>query len=349
METNEIRQLVQHLADVATPLAVARLYALSDLSYEGLEEFRRVWPHIPVQRRRQIVGFLIDIMESSFEVDFESVLCVCLGDSDEEVRSRSVAGLWESEDVSLVAPLLEMARNDPSARARAAAVGVLGQFVLLGELGRISSGCQAGIEDVLLALFRSPDESVEVRRRAVEALAYSSREEVHGIIESAYYDGDQVMRVAAVFAMGRNLDPQWEPLLMDELRSHDPELRYEAARACGELELAPAIPQLAELLNDEDREVHEASIWALGQIGSQKARHILEAHYEALGAADRALRDAVEEALSELALNSGAIQFPLYEYDVDAERDVDSWADDWLSDVLDDGVDETAFDGFDDD
>jgi len=344
METIDIRQLMQHLADEDAPLAVAQLYTLSDLSYEGVEEFCRVWPHISAQRRRQIVGFLFDIAESSFEVDFESIFCACLGDSDEEVRSRSVDGLWESEDVSLVAPLLDMAQNDPSVRARAATVGVLGQFVLLGELDRIAPQYQIEIEDVLLALFRAPGESVEVRRRAVEALAYSSRKELPGVIESAYYDSDRLMRVAAVFAMGRNLDPQWEPLLLDELRSHDAELRYEAARACGELELAPAIPQLAELLTDEDREVQEASIWALGQIGGQKARHILEAHYEEIDQADEALRDAVEEALSELSLASGAAQFPLVDYDADAEGKNGDWADDWLGGVLDDKVDDIDLD-----
>jgi len=349
METTEINQLLQHLADEKTPLAVARLYSLSDLSEEKVAQFRRVWPRIPVERRRQIVGFLFDIAESSFEVDFESVFCACIDDQDEEVRSRSVEGLWESEDVSLIAPLLEMAQNDPSVQVRAATVGVLGQFVLLGELDRISPQYQMAIENVLLAVFRSPSESAEVRRRAVEVLAYSSRKEVPGVIENAYYHNDRLMRVAAVFAMGRSLDTQWEPLLLDELRSHDPESRYEAARACGELELVSAIPQLAELLADQDREVQEVSIWALGQIGGQKARQILEAHYETVDKGDDALREATEEALSELALASGAVQFPLYEYGVDTEGETGGWAEDWLDGVLDSGADEAALEDLNDD
>ena len=349
MEIAEINQLLQHLADEEAPLAVARLYSLSDLSEENVVQFRRVWPRIPVERRRQVVSFLFDIAESSFEVNFEPVFCACIDDPDEEVRSRSVEGLWESEDVSLVVPLLEMAENDPAVRARAAALGVLGQFVLLGELDRISPQHRMTIEDALLSVFRSPGESVEVRRRAVEALAYSSRKEVPGVIESAYYHNDRLMRVAAVFAMGRSLDSQWEPLLLDELRSHDPELRYEAARACGELELASAIPQLAELLADEDREVQEASIWALGQIGGQMARQILEAHYETVDKGDDALREATEEALSELALASGAVQFPLYEYGEGTESETGGWAEDWLGGVLDSRADEAALEDPNDD
>jgi hypothetical protein len=237
-----------------------------------------------------------------------------------------------------------MAQNDPAVRARAATIGVLGRFVLLGELGRISPQRQTAIEDVLLALFRSPAEGVEVRRRAVEALAYSGGKEVPGVIESAYDHDDQLMRVSAVFAMGRSLDEQWESVLLDELRSHDPEMRYEAARACGELALASAIPQLEKLLTDSDREVQEASIWALGQTDSQKARHILEAHLETIDEADGALREAVEEALSEQALASGAVRFPLYGYDAKAEGKPAGWGEDWLDGVVGGAVDENSND-----
>lgn len=349
METIETDQLMRLLADVETPLSVAQLYRLSDLSEQELARFQHAWPQVPIERRRQIVGFLIEIAESNFEVDFEPIFCVCIGDADEEVRARSMEGLWESEEPSLIEPLLEMAQNDPAVRARAAAASALGRFVLLGELDRLSSQRQATIEDTLLTLIRSTEESLEVRRRAVEALAYSGRRQVRSVIENAYYHEARVMRVAAVFAMGRSLDPYWEPLLLDELRSDDPELRYEAACACGKLELASAIPRLAKLLTDEDREVQEACIRALGQIGGQKARQILEARCEAVDQDDEALREAIEKALSELALVSGAVQFPLYEYDMDTEDETGSWAEDWLSGVLDNGPDEMDFEDLDDD
>jgi len=246
---------------------------------------------------------------------------------------------------------LDMAQNDPAVPVRAAAASALGRFVLLGELDRLPAQRQRAIEEVLLTLIRSHGEDIEVQRRAVEALACSSREEVLTIIESAYQHQDRRMRVAAVFAMGRNLDTQWEPLVLDELHSHDPELRFEAARACGELELVAAVPRLAELLDDPDREVQEASIWALGQIGSQKARQILEACYEIIVRDDEAFREALEEALSEAALVSGAVRFPFYEYEIDAEPETDSWADEWLGGViqdrLDDEVDTTLLDNSD--
>ena len=352
VETTGINLLIRHLADEETPLAVARLYHLSDLSEEELAQFRRAWPDIPLERRRRALGFLIDIAESNLEVDLEPVFRTCIRDADKEVRARAVEGLWECEDEDLIEPLLSMAQNDSAVLVRAVAVSALGRFVLLGELGRLSPQRQMAIEEILLALVRSSGECVEVRQRAVEALAYSSRNEVPGIIESAYYHQDRRMRVAAVFAMGRNLDARWQPLLLDELRSHDSELCYEAARACGELELISAVPRLAELLDDPDREIQEVSIWALGQIGGPTARQVLQAHYEAIDQEDEALREAIEDALGEVALASGAVQFPLYEYKVDAEPETSGWAEDWISGVIgkrpDDKAEDTLLDGFND-
>jgi HEAT repeat protein len=333
MEKVVIDRLMRHLADVKAPLAVAQLYQLSDLSGPTLARFRETWPQIPVERRRKILGFLTEIAETNFEVNLEPVFRVCITDPDEEVRVGSIEGLWESEDESLIASFLDMAQSDPTVPVRAAAASALGQFVLLGELDRLPAQQRSLIEEILLNLIRSPEESIDVRRRALEALACSSREEVTAIIENAYSHDDRRMRVAAVFAMGRSLDAQWEPLLLDELQSHDPELRYEAARACGELELASALSSLAELLEDPDREVQEASIWALGQIGGQTAHQILQTHYQTIPKDDRALRQALEEAFDEVILASGTVQFPLYGYQTDVESERGSWADDWLDGV----------------
>ncbi|MFZ5915898.1 MAG: HEAT repeat domain-containing protein [Chloroflexota bacterium] len=334
MKTTNIGQLMHLLADTGQPLAVSQLYHLSDLAGERLAQFRQTWAKIPVERRRQILGFLIEITESNLEVDFTTAFGACLNDDDGEVRALCVEGLWESESPELFERLLDMAQHDPFETARAAAVTALGRFVLLAELGHLSAQSRQAAEETLLALYHSASQGIEVRRRAVEALAASERPELPGIIESAYYDPDRRMRVSSIFAMGRSLDPQWEPLLLDELRSHDAECRYEAARACGEIALESAIPRLALLLQEEDREVQEASIWALGQIGGQQARQILEEFLDSLDLLEETLREAVEDALSDLALAAGVMQFPLYDYPVDSELPTASWGEDWISGVL---------------
>jgi hypothetical protein len=163
---------------------------------------------------------------------------------------------------------------------------------------------------------------VEVRRRAVESIAYLSDERVREIIEAAYYDDDERMRVSAVFAMGRSADPLWSSIVLKELESPYPEMRYEAARACGELEISDAVPILANLVEDQDREVQEAAIWALGNIGGNEARRILESCYIT---GDDFLREAVEEALDQLELLSASFNIPFHELESDVYEDADPY------------------------
>jgi HEAT repeat protein len=265
---------------------------------------------------------LVEIAEASFEVDFNAVFRFCLKDEDEKVRGMAIEGLWEDEDVSLIDPLINMMREDPSIQVRAKAATSLGRFVLLGELREIDTEKAAVVSEALLGVILSPNEDVEVRRRAVESIAYLSDERVREIIEAAYYDDDERMRVSAVFAMGRSADPLWSSIVLRELESPYPEMRYEAARACGELEISDAVPILANLVEDQDREVQEAAIWALGNIGGNEARRILESCYVT---GDDFLREAVEEALDQLELLSASFNIPFHELESDVYEDADPY------------------------
>jgi len=72
-------------------------------------------------------------------------------------------------------------------------------------------------------------------------------------------------------------------------------MRYEAALACGLLAEEAAVPHLDPLLEDEDVEVREVTIAALGEIGGRQARAVLLRYLED---PSRGMREAVEEALS---------------------------------------------------
>ena len=127
----------------------------------------------------------------------------------------------------------------------------------------------------------------------------------------AYYDEDEKMQSSALFAMGRSADPYWRKLLVQELDNPNPELRFEAARACGELENPLAVSQLIQMTADDpDREVQQAAVWALGRIGGREAREALEACYES---DDEVLSVAAAEALDEMDLLGESSGIPLYE------------------------------------
>jgi HEAT repeat protein len=166
-------------------------------------------------------------------------------------------------------------------------------------------------EQALLETLRSAEEDFEVRRRAVEAIAYSGEAGVRDIIEAAYYDEDEKMQSSALFAMGRSADLYWSKLLVRELDNPNPELRFEAARACGELETQQAVSRLIQMsMSDPDREVQQAAVGALGRIGGREAREALETFYES---EDEVLSEAAAEALDEMDLLGESVAIPLYE------------------------------------
>jgi HEAT repeat protein len=318
----DFRELLRQIGDSQTAFPIVMLYSLSGMDEFRERLFREAWPTIGLERRRRIITSLVEIAEASFEVDFNAIFRFCLKDEDEKVREMAIEGLWEDEDISLIDPLIKMMREDPSIQVRAKAATSLGRFVLLGELKETDIEKAASVSEALLEVILSPNEDVEVRRRAVESIAYSSDERVREIIEAAYYDDDERMRVSAVFAMGRSADPLWSSIVLEELESPHPEMRYEAARACGELEILDAIPILAGLVEDPDREVQEAAIWALGNIGGDEARRILEYCYVT---GDDFLREAVEEALDQLELLSASFNTPFYELESDIYEDADPY------------------------
>ncbi len=302
---SDFEKLLQEIGDTENRLSIASLYDLSWMDRAEMDLFREVWPSMAVERRQSIIRFLVEIAEASFEVNFGSVFRFCLSDEDERVRTAAIEGLWEDNDTALIKPLISLLRDDPSVSVRAGAATSLGRFVLLGELAKIKVRYFVLLQEALLETIHSSVEATEVRRRAVEAIAYCGADGVREIIETAYYDEDEQMRTSAVFAMGRSADPAfWSDLVISELQSSEPEMRYEAATASGELELADATPFLANLVSDPDREVQGAAIWALGQIGGDEARRILYDCYQEQVDGE-SLRQAVEEALEHLEFISG--------------------------------------------
>ena len=211
---------------------------------------------------------------------------------------------------------------------RAAAAGALGRFVYAGELEDIPAHKVTPVIRALKGVFGNAAEALDVRRRALEALGFLSSEEVGGLISQGYQHADQQMRLSAVFAMGRSADDeQWGATVVKELLSSDPEMRFEAARACGELEYVPAIRGLTDLLDDVDEEVQRAAVWSLGQIGGDKARQLLTAVLESDA---EHLHEDAEAALDELEFKGNNLDFTLFDFEDDDE---DEW-------VLDQEIDE---------
>ncbi|GBD11381.1 hypothetical protein HRbin23_01044 [bacterium HR23] len=292
-----LERYLADISDTSRPLKHTVLAGLSGLTPEEVEAVQRVWPTIPVERRRQIVERLSAMAEERVEMDFSPLFRLALKDPDEEVRALAVGGLWECEDRSLITPLLTLLKCDASPKVRSAAAQGLGKFAGMAVEGHLPPHEGKRILDALVATFRNPKEDVEVRRRALEALAVFPDPVAHDLIRQAYESADPRLRQSAVYGMGRNGDGQWHAVIIKELASPNPAMRYEAAGACAELGEESLVVHLLPLLQDEDLEVRLNAIRALGAIGGNLAKKNL---LQLLKSPDATVRDAAQDALEQL-------------------------------------------------
>ncbi|MBS3783832.1 MAG: HEAT repeat domain-containing protein [Anaerolineae bacterium] len=283
----------------------ALLCYLSGLDAADAEQVREVWTDLPEALRLELTSLLMKMAEADFTLNFDAIFRIAMEDESPDVRKIGIEGLWEDHDVRLVPRLTERLRGDESAAVRAAAAESLGRFILLGELQKIRPKPRDLAYQALLEACQGKDEALDVQRRALESLAYVCSETVIAAIREAYASPQEKLRISAVFAMGRSADTRWEQEVQQELFSINPEMRYEAARACGELQVSEAVLMLEELTEDTDTEVQEAAIWALGQIGGDKAREILERHRHT---SDEAVQSAAEAALEEFEFLHGDLE-----------------------------------------
>jgi HEAT repeat protein len=282
----------------------AALTFLSDLDSSERSDLRANWASLPTERRRYIVQELVDIAEDNIDLDFRHVFLVALEDRDPEVRTTAVEGLYEDESKLLLGRLLDMLRRDPDQGVREAVAKALGRFTYIAHCTDKLGANGDRLRQVLLDAANDEKEDGDVRRRTIESLGYFHGDrEVEELISDAYQSGG-TRAESALFAMGRSMDERWQQVVLDELESSRPAMRYEAARAAGEMTLAEALPFLTRMVEDRDTEVRLAAIWSLGQIGGKPAR---EALLQALNSDEPAVREAAQEAIDEIAFNSNPL------------------------------------------
>jgi HEAT repeat protein len=303
-----LEDYLRELADSSTPLAVARLVNLSSLAPDEASAFEEAWRGTDVHRRRQVMRQLLELAEDNVELNFDAVFRVGLSDSDAEVRRSAIRGLWEYGGRDLIPTLVALLLTDVDQMVRAEAALGLGRYALKAEFDEIRASDASIVDDALRRTIADPEQTTEVRARAVEAVGARSQPWALQIIEDAYHSGQHRLRVSALHAMGRNCDARWFSTLVRELKSDDAEMRYEAATACGSLGDEAAVPHLLSLLKDDDAEVQEAAIQALGQIGGQEAKRALE---DCLASPEKRVRRSALAALAEADFGEEPLGFKL--------------------------------------
>jgi len=292
--------LERYLREIAAedkPLRSGALVALSNLSRQELKQFARTWGGLSAEWQRRLLGCLVEMAEENVELDFDSIFLMCLESPDAEVREKAILGLWEYEDRFLIGTLLETLVADPSPSVRSTAAVALGKFSLLAEEGKLLPREGRKIREALIRVLRNNEESIEVRRRALEAVAPFNTHVVQQFIRRCYESDELNLRCSSLYAMGRTGEPRWLRYLIKELKSASPALRFEAANACAELEDEGAVLHLVPLLDDDDLQVQVAAIRALAEIGGAAASRALRG---CARSEDPAVREAALEALENL-------------------------------------------------
>jgi HEAT repeat protein len=289
-----IEEFVESLADPDVDVPTSEFIEASDLSPAELGSFAKRWFTIPVERQRWIVSTMVDLAEDNPELDFCAVFKMCLKDRDEVVLAKAIEGLWEYEDRSAIPSLIEILRSDRSDEVRAAAAMALGKFAVMIQEGKFLKRDADAILENLMSLVADENESLEVRRRSLEAVAPFNTEEVKKYVSWAYESNNVKLRSSSIFAMGRTGETSWLPLLIKELQHKEPTVRFETANACGELGDEEIVPYLIGLLQDDDSQVQLAGLYALGKVGGPLAKRAL---LRCAKEGDAVLEDAARAAL----------------------------------------------------
>lgn len=299
MKTRETRDVIERLVDDAEPIDEKELEHLSNLTREEQGWLQSSWDDVAPDKRRRLIALTSEAADEDFRLNFSAVNRIALRDEEPEIRRMAVDALWEDESVTLVRPFLTLLRTDQDEGVRASAASALGRFVLQGELEQIASERLEEIVESLIGVVRNPVEPLDVRRRAIEALGYSGDERVPTLIARAYEDPEEEMRSSALFAMGRSADSYWSGIVRGELLNESARMRYEAARAAGELADPLAVERLKLLLRDAAADVRDVAIWALGQIGGKEARRALQ---EVATSGTPTMRSGARDSLAEMDL-----------------------------------------------
>jgi HEAT repeat protein len=301
--TNQIHAIGAH----DRQLAMRDLKPLSGLDRAVHDQFWPAWMAIMPRRRAEIARSMVELAEDNVDLDFSEALQWMLDDDDAEVRANAVEGLWENDSSYLLHRLLTLLRSDPAPAVRTRVAMSLSRFAYLAEIEELNERDIIAVRDGLLHALLDERQPLDVRRRALESAGYFGNvPEVQQQVGLAYESDEQLLRESALVAMGRSMLPRWMPTIAKELDSPSPALRYEAAHAVGEFadQGRTLLPKLMPLLNDSDSEVAFAAIWALGQVGGDSAKRLLQ---QIRKTDDEARRQAAIEALEELELGDQLI------------------------------------------
>ncbi len=156
----------------------------------------------------------------------------------------------------------------------------------------------AAVKDFLFSRVDALMESMEVRRRVLEALGHLAfKPEVRAIVLRFYREAPNPwVKVSALYAMGLVRDPVFERILLEELYSENEHILIEASHASHVLQLRAAEKRLEELARHPNIDVRYEAVVALATVGGlERLPDVLRA-IEGENAGSEDIAEALEQA-----------------------------------------------------
>jgi hypothetical protein len=237
----------------------------------------------PLDEKLQILKRIEDIGNRDFDgVDVTKLLKGYLNSADPEIMLSALqAASNYVSDESLFQEIFKMAHEYPEEEIRAMANSCMGAVIQDGlEFEeQLPNGFPSGyasvtrdfyieVRDFLLEKVDAPMESMEVRRRALEALGYLAfQPEVRGIVMRFYHKApNPYVKVSALYAMGLVKDAVFERLILEELYATSEPVLLEAIHSAASLELHAAEERLLDLSKSPSTDVRYEAIVALAGV-----------------------------------------------------------------------------------
>jgi HEAT repeat protein len=303
--SDSIEETVRALAE-HRPLTSRHAKSLSGLASMQIAFLRDTWSGLPDRERVGALATLLQQANADPLLDFDAVFSMAMDDPNASVRRVAIGASMSSENAEVLEKLLALTSNDPDETVRSAAAERLGRFAYEAEVGRFSRGDRDRIEQTLLGRIRSESEAWQVRAAALASAGFFSSEPVRLEVRRAL--AHSTLRVSAIRAIARNLDPAWTTVLVEQMESEEAAVRREAAMAAAEYE--GTVSALGGLVDDPDESVRLAAISSLGRIGGPDAYDLLVYCHES---GDPVIRDAALHAMQAADEDEESIDdFPLF-------------------------------------
>ena len=323
-ETIEFGEVIQSLLDEQTPFPAPFWNYFSDITEIELQKLKSYWEEISDKRKTTLLQDLAGMMEYNFQVCFDDFAKFCIMDDAPSVREAAIRLLYEYDRRDLVPVMLDILENDADEMVQAAAGTMLGNYVYLGELEELPRKDKILIEETLLHVISESDSTL-VQRRCLEALSFSSHEEIDPLILAAYETGERDWIASSIFAMGRSANPQWAPYIHRNLDHDDSDIQFEAIQAAGRMYLESTLPLLLMLVEDVEslaQPIRMALAEALKNIGGEEGIQALNLLLKA--AEDDEEADMIGSAIEYAAFTNTATVPDMFEFDgEDAEEAID--------------------------